>query len=152
MAEQKQKVHATRASVVPMNNIISTNQKCGLPNRRIEQILMNVHTAFEIAEEKNKTLGLFLGDFETAFDRLSHEFVFKIIKTLGFEQNMQNWIKLLSKNIYSNVELNGALTKPVQIKRGIRLGCPISMILFITTTDALTRHIEKEKKILAIRN
>ena len=87
-----------------MNNIISTNQKCGLRNRRIEQILINVQAAFEIAEEKNETLGFFLGDFEKAFDRLSHEFVFKIIKTLGFGQNMQNWIKLLYKNIYSNVE------------------------------------------------
>ena len=64
---------------------------------------------------------------------------------------MQNWIKLLYKNIYSNVELNGALTKPVEIKRGIRQDCPISMILFITAADALTRHIEKEKKILGFK-
>ena len=83
-----------------MNNINSTNQKCGLPNRRIEQILINVRVAFEIAEEKNKTLGLFLGNFEKAYHRLLHEFVFKIIKTLGFEQNMYNWIKLLSKNVF----------------------------------------------------
>ena len=83
------KLLANRITFI-MNNIISTNQKCGLPNRRFEQILINVQAAFEIAKEKNETLGLFLGDFEKAFDRLSHEFVFKNIKTLGFGQYMQN--------------------------------------------------------------
>jgi len=37
-----------------MNKIISKNQKCGLPNRKIEQLLLNVQAIFEIAEEKKK--------------------------------------------------------------------------------------------------
>jgi len=35
-----------------MNKIISKKQKCGLPNQRIEQLLLNVQAVFEIAEEK----------------------------------------------------------------------------------------------------
>ena len=64
---------------------------------------------------------------------------------------MQNWIKLLYQNIYSNVELHGVLTKPVKIKRRIRQGCLISMILSKTAADTLTRHIEKEKKDIRIQ-
>jgi len=100
-------------------------QKKGLPNRRIEQLLLNVQAIFEIAEEKYENLNILLVDFEKAFDHLSHDFIFKILKALGFGEIMQNWIKLLYKNTYSNIEINGALTETIQIKRGISQGCPI---------------------------
>jgi len=90
-----------------MNKIISKNQKCGLPNRRIEQLLLNVLVIFEIAEEKKKNLNIFLVDFEKAFDLFSHDFIFKILKALSFGEIMQNWIKLLFKNTNSNIEING---------------------------------------------
>jgi len=64
---------------------------------------------------------------------------------------MQNWIKLLFKDIYSNVEINGALTKNIKMNLGIRQGSPISMILFILATDSLTRHIEIEKAIQSFK-
>jgi len=69
-----------------MNRIISPNQKCGLPKRRIEQLLYNVQAAFEIAKEKDETLGFMLIDFEKAFDRLSHKFIFKIFMLIDFEK------------------------------------------------------------------
>jgi len=60
---------------------------------------------------------------------------------------MLYWLKLLYKNTFSNVELNGAQTGKINITRGVRQGCPISMIFFITTADALTRHITQQNQI-----
>jgi len=86
-------------------------------------------------------------DFQKAFDCLSHDLIFETIKKLGFGKIMRRWIKLLYKNCYSNIEINGALTEKIPIKKGIRHGCPLSMILFINAIDALTRHVENNQSI-----
>ena len=130
-----------------LNKIISSNQKCGLPGRKIDHLLYNVQAIIEIAKQKNEKFGLILIDFEKAFDRLSHEFIFKILKELGFGKIMLQWFELLYKNNISNIEINGAYTPPIKMKRGIRQGCPLSMLFFITAAEALTRKIETNSQI-----
>ena len=92
-------------------------------------------------------MGIILTDFEKAFDRLSHQFVFKIFEKLGYGPIIVQWIKIVYSDIESKIEINGAYTDPIRIKRGIRQGCPLSMLLFITAADSLTRHIEKQSQI-----
>ena len=60
------------------------------------------------------------------------------------------FIKLLYKDIFSKIEINGALTKKIKIKRGIRQGCPLSMLLLVICTDILTRKTIKNEKIKGI--
>ena len=130
-----------------LSKIILPNQKCGLPKRRIEQLLCNIQAVFEIAKEKNEKFGLIAVDFEKAFDCLSHKFIFKIFKSFGFGQTMLTWLELLYKNTFSHIEINGVLTNSIQMKRGIRQGCRINMLFFIAATNMLTKHIEQQTRI-----
>ena len=54
-------------------------------------------------------------------------------------------------NICSKIEINGKNTQKIQIKRGIRQGCPLSMMLFILCTDVFTRKILQNESIKGIR-
>ena len=45
-----------------------------------------------------------------------------------------SFIKLLYNNIFSKIEINGEITSRIKINRGIRQGCPLSMLLFIAAT------------------
>ena len=56
-----------------LNKTISSNQKCGLPGRKIDHLLYNVQAIIEIAKQNNEKFGLILIEFEKAFDRLSHQ-------------------------------------------------------------------------------
>ena len=64
-------------------------------------------------------------------------------KNLGF-------IKLFD-NIFSKIEINGDHTSKIRIKKRIRQRCPLSMILFITCTDLLTRKILKNEQIKGVK-
>ena len=131
--------------------IISQNQKCGLPGRRIEHILYDVQAVFEIAKEKFETFGVVLTDFEKAFDRMSHSFILKTFKELGYGPLIIRWLKIMYQDINSQIEINGAFTKPIKIKRGTRQRCPLSMLLFIAASGSLTRHIMQENQIMGFK-
>ena len=130
-----------------LNKIISSNQKCGLPGRKIDHLLYIVQAIIEIAKQNSEKFGLILTEFEKAFDRLSHEFIFKMLKELGFGKIMLQWFELLYKNNISSIEINGAYTLPIKMKRGIKQGCPLSMLFFITAAEALTRKTETNSQI-----
>lgn len=46
---------------------------------------------------------------------------------------------------------NGDLTKPCQIEKATRQGCPLSPILFILVLEVLIREIGQDKKILVLK-
>ena len=51
----------------------------------------------------------------------------------------------------TTIELNGTLFDPIPLNRGVRQGCPLSMLLFITITDILSQKISQAKNIHGIK-
>ena len=58
---------------------------------------------------------------------------------------------MLYNNIFSKIEINGDHTSKIKIKRCIRQGCPLSMLIFITYSDLLTRKIQKDEQIKGVK-
>lgn len=140
------KILANRITPI-LNETITSNQKCGLPGRRIEEVLYNIQATLETSKTKNSSMCIMITDFEKAFDRVNHSFIYKILKKLGFGPIMIQWLQIVYANITSKIEINGACTQPILIRRGIRQGCPLSMLYFILTADLLTRHVESNTDI-----
>ena len=93
----------------------------------------------QLANQKNENLVIMSIDFKKAFDKFSHQFIFKIMEKLRLGKlYILEFIKLLYKGIFSKLETNGTLTKKIIIKRGIRQGCLLSMLLFVICTYVLT--------------
>ena len=126
---------------------ILPQQNAGLPKRRIENIHYNIQALLELANQRKEQLIIMTIDFEKAFDKISHYFIFKIMEKLKIGNKNLDFIKLLYKDIFSKIEINGDYTSKIKIKRGIRQRCPLSMLLFITCTDLLTRKIQKNEQI-----
>ena len=103
-------------------NFILPQQCTGLPGRRIENIHYNIQTLLELANQKNEDIVIMSIDFEKAFDQISHQFIFKIMEKLRLGKIIIGFTKLLYKDIFSKIEINGALTKKIMIERGIRQG------------------------------
>ena len=100
-------------------------------------------------EEKHGAL-VFL-DQEKAFDRVDHQFLFKTLGAFGLGKNFINWVKVLYKDIQSMVKVNGFLTDPINITRGIRQGCPLSPLLYILVAEVCGIAIRDHKKIVGIK-
>ena len=51
------------------------------------------------------------------------------------------------KDITSQVIINNALTEKIKIERGVRQGCPLSMLLFVLASVPLIEMTKDNRKI-----
>lgn len=80
-------------------------------------------------------------DLEKAFDRVDHEFLWKILEKFGFPENFIACLQKLYKNATSKVLFNGFFTDSFQIQSSVRQGCPLSMALFCLYIEPLIRML-----------
>ena len=82
-----------------------------------------------------------------AYDRVDHNFLYAALRKLGFNEHFVNIIKLFSSDLESTIQINGNLTEKISIGRGIRQGCPLSMMLYVLFKEALYCHIKSNNLI-----
>ena len=66
---------------------------------------------------------------------------------MGFHETFISWIRILYEDIISVCLINGHQSDPFSIKRGVRQGCPLSMILYIISQEPLYQAIKQSKQI-----
>lgn len=70
---------------------------------------------------------------------------------MGFGSQFINWISMFYRNAMSSCIINGFITMPFNIERGVRQGCPLSMLLFILSQEPLYQAIERSDNIKTLR-
>ena len=123
--------------------IVPLEQKCGVKNRKMSDIIRNISSFRKYSKQGY----LVLIDQIKAFDRVNHKYLFRTMEKLGITGDFLEITKMLYTDITSKVEVNGAKTKSININRGVRQGCPYSMILFVLATIPLIEKIKQSNKI-----
>ena len=128
-----------------MNKLIPTTQKCAVPGRKA----MDAITILDIIHNELEESGgaLICLDQEKAFDRVNHTYLIKTLEKLGIHGDFLRIVKAMYKNIYTQININGKLSKQIEVTRSVRQGCPFSMLLFVAISVPLIQMIEKEDKI-----
>ena len=70
---------------------------------------------------------------------------------MGFSRDFINIIKIFYLSRSSQCLVNGFLTEEFSIKRGVRQGCPLSMLLFIISQEPLYSALENSTVIRPFR-
>jgi len=70
-----------------MEDILHRNQHCGRNGQTIFDAVSTVPDIIAYAEETNKPICLLSIDFKEAFDKMSHRFLFKILREYGIGDN-----------------------------------------------------------------
>jgi len=143
------KVLANRLKEV-MPSIIKTNQAYGVKGRDIADTTMSIRDTIWYMKEKNENGYVISLDFEKAFDRVEHRFLFDVLKEFGFGGDFIKWIKILYKGALTRIKCNGFLTECFKITRSIRQGCPLSALLYSLVSEPLGLAIKQKEEITGI--
>ena len=130
-----------------LDDYISPNQQCGLPNRQMTNIHQNLLAVLEYAKDTHTPITFLQLDFSKAFDSLSHSFLFSVLHYANLPPPIITWIKIMLSDVDSQIQVNESKTPRIPLKKGVRQGCPLSMLLFILATDILSQKIRKNSNL-----
>ncbi|KAE8739469.1 hypothetical protein FOCC_FOCC015023, partial [Frankliniella occidentalis] len=76
-------------------------------------------------------------DIEGAFNNVRHDFLFEVMTRMGFGADFVNIMRTIYTGGNTRMQVNGYLSKPFDVRRSVRQGCPISMVAFILVISPL---------------
>ena len=85
-------------------------------------------------------------DFEKAFDSISREVLWRLLRHNGMHAQLVIIIRALYEGISAQVVHNGQRTQPLNMRTGVRQGCLLSPQLFPVALDWMTRTAFDRKR------
>ena len=132
-------------------NIINSNQTFGVKGRSIHDGAALIRDLIDYVN-KNNLSGLIISlDQTKAFDRVEWSFLFKVLQKFNFGPKFIHMIKTCYTKIQSCVKVNGYISAYFNLSRGIRQGCPISVLLYILVAEILATAVRTENEIKGIK-
>ena len=125
-----------------MKEQLSSSQFCAVPGNSILKAVATVRDAITYAENTRTPLCVLTLDFESAFDRMSHSYLFNILRRYGISQCFIERIRNLYNGATASIQINGMLTGWIPIRCAVRQGCPLSMVLYALCLHPLLRTLE----------
>ena len=134
------KVFAARLKhIIP--KIICQEQFC-CPGKSIIDSNLIMRDVLYFCNENNIQGAVLTLDWSKAYDRVDHNFLFAVLAKLGFCDSFIKILKLFCSNVRSVIQINGNITSSFHIGRGVRQGCPLSMMIYVLFKEALYSRIK----------
>ncbi|VDI15400.1 blast:LINE-1 retrotransposable element ORF2 protein [Mytilus galloprovincialis] len=128
-----------------LHKIIHSDQNGYVKNRYIGFNIRQIQDIIDYSEKFNVDGAILFLDFTKAFDSLEWEFMYCSLKKFGFQESLLRWINTLYTDIKGCILNNGWISRPFNIERGIRQGCPASSIIFVIAVEILASRLRQNK-------
>ena len=83
-------------------------------------------------------------DYERAFDYIKRQILFNILKSRHIPDTLLKAIVVIYTQKKILIKFNNKLSKPVEINKGVRQGCPLSPTLFNIYLDEIITKWQKQ--------
>jgi len=125
-----------------MEEHLRSSQFCAVPGNTILDAVATVRDAITYAENTGTPLCMLTLDFEGAFDRISHYYLFHIFRRYGISHWYIERIRNLYDGATASIQINGTLKGHIPIHCAVRQGCPLSMVLYALCLQPLLQTLE----------
>ncbi|XP_043717788.1 uncharacterized protein LOC122665701 [Telopea speciosissima] len=137
-----------------LDQIISPVKSSFTPNRLISDNILVAHEMFHYIKKQKKGKDKFLAlklDMRKAYDRLEWNFIEGMLLKLGFRGSWVHLVITCITYVSYNLLVNGYVKGAISPSRGIKQGDPISPVIFILCSQALTIVIRQAELVGTIR-
>ena len=133
-----------------IEEIVHPDQTCSIPGRSIQDNVHQIRNLIDYVDDKNMSAAIISLDQSKAFDRVSHEYLFKVLHSFGFGTQFISLVKLLYSDIYSSVLVNGFVSGEFEVKCSVRQGCSLSPLLYVLCMEPFAHRIRQDPMIKGI--
>ena len=134
------KVLANRLRDV-MGEVLHPDQTYCVPGRSILDNVSLIRDVVDLSSSLDIKAGLISLDQEKAFDRVEHLYLWKTLESFGLSPCLIAMIKVLYQDIESVLKINGGLSAPFKVHRGVRQGCSLSGMLYALSIEPMLRKL-----------
>jgi len=143
------KVLANRLKYI-LPHIIHVSQSA-VYGRKIDQTVHMIRDLIDIANKDDESAAFIFLDQEKAFDRVNHEFLYKAMEAFGIGETFIQWVRKIYSNATAVLNINGFLSQPIPLKRGVRQGCPLSALLYVLVIEILAIQFRLNPNIVGFK-
>ena len=144
MAKVLSAIHGTRLRRV-LRSIIPQEQTGFVPGRSITENIILISDAIHHAKRHHPSSIILALDFEKAYDRVQWPVMLRTLQKMGFGRKFITVLQAMYKNRTAKLIINGDLTPPFPIERGVLQGDPLSPALFILTCSPLYAKLQSAR-------
>jgi hypothetical protein len=124
--------------------IISPLQKGFKPNiNGCMEHITKVNELINIAKQEKRAIFVCSIDLKDAFGSIPHSLIMKNLETIGVPNELVSLLRDSYKKTTSIISTVEGLSDVIEIKKGVKQGCPLSPILFDISIDGLIQAITK---------
>ena len=131
-------------------DVIHKDQAGFMQNRSIFDQVKTTKLVIDYMERSNKKGVVVALDQEKAYDKVLHPYLWAVLEKFDFPPRFIKTIKALYTGAETSVMINGELSKPFPVIRGVRQGDPLSCLLFNIAIEPLAEHIRQAPQLRGI--
>ena len=125
-----------------VESAICATQQCVRSQGNILNALCAIRDAISDAHHPRANKILLSLDFDHAFDRVNHQYLFETMQKIGIDTSYIRLLQKIMEHATTKIQINGYFTKTIPITRSVRQGCPLSMHLFVISLEPLLRSLQ----------
>lgn len=143
------KIIANRLKEI-LPSIIPENQGGFIKGRQILDNIVLVQGAIHSSCQRKEKGMIIKLELTNAFDRVRHDFLFKVMGKMGFAQKFINWVKACIAAPWISPLVNGRSAEYFQASRGLRQGCLLSPLLYTIQALVLSFQLDYCQQICSL--
>jgi hypothetical protein len=134
-----------------IHEIIHTDQAGFIQGRSIFDQVKTTKLVIGYMNQTNTKGAAIALDQEKAYDKILHGYLWEVLRNFGFPEHFINIVRALYDHAVTMVLINGELSDPFNIWRGMRQGDPLLCLLFNIAIEPLAEMIRKSAKLKGIQ-
>ena len=119
-----------------------------IQGRKIDHTIHLIRDLIELVDKEESQAAFIFLDQEKAFDRVDHDFLYKVMEGFGIGIAFIKWVQVLYSNATTKIKINGHLSNNIPLGRGVRQGCPLSALLYVLVIEVLALQLRKNPNIV----
>lgn len=127
--------------------LVHLDQAGFMPQRATRHNIRRAHVAVAALRRAQVPGALLLADMDRAFDSLSWEYLFALLRRLNLGPRFLSYLKLLYTDVTASVRVAGVSSSRFAIQRGTRQGCPLSPYLFALAMEPLAAWVRIDAQV-----